>query len=94
MWTEGAFSLTGGNLHLGGWFNSCTHLLKFLDLGLFKHREHVGIGAFCSLLGFLRCLEGRGGSIDEKSQKLGVRELGQVVPSLSEPQLLICEMGA
>lgn len=53
--------LTGGNLHLGGWFNSCTHLLKFLDLGLFKHREHVGIGAFCSLLGFLRCLEGAGG---------------------------------
>lgn len=34
----------------------CTHLLKFLDLGLFEHGEHVGIGAFRSLLGFLGCL--------------------------------------
>lgn len=33
---------------------SCTHLLKFLDLGLFKHGEHIGIGSLCSLLGFLR----------------------------------------
>lgn len=43
----------GGNFHPGRWFNSSTHLLKLLDLGLFKHGEHIGIGALCSLLGFL-----------------------------------------
>lgn len=41
--------LARGNLH-----PSSTHLLKFLNLGLFKHGEHVGIGSICSLLGFLR----------------------------------------
>lgn len=61
MRNEGQVPLTGGNPHPGRRLHSCTHLLKFLDLGLFKHGEHVGIGALCSLLGFLGCL---GGSID------------------------------
>lgn len=43
----------------------CTHLLKFLDLGLFEHGEHVGIGAFRPLLGFLGCLGDKRGSDGE-----------------------------
>lgn len=35
-----------------------TYLFEFLDLGLLKHGEDVGISTFNPLLGFLGCLQG------------------------------------